>query len=180
MRTTTNDVPAANLDDSCGDCPVANSRRAFLRDVGLAVAATLAAITLNRPTIAFAESVAPIEPVRSLLAERTYPIPTADGVAMDIDNLVILARWDNRVYGFSLKCPHKGSRLEWRASEQRIFCPKHKARFLATGSHISGRGSRALDRYAVRRVGNGIVVDLNRLYREDTSRSAWEASVITL
>jgi len=40
---------------------------------------------------------------------RTYAIPTADTISVDVANDVILARSQNRVYAFSLKCPHRTS-----------------------------------------------------------------------
>ena len=166
--------------EACGDCVIAQSRRAFLRDTGLATAAALAAIALTRPTVAFAESVREMTAPPSALPERSYPIPADDSVSVDVANGVILARWENRLYAFSLKCPHKGARLEWRAGEQRIFCPKHKARFGVEGSHLSGRGSRDLDRYALRREGGGVVVDLGRAYREDNDPVEWADAVVAL
>ena len=167
-------------DDNCGECPIATSRRAFLRDIGIATAAAVAAVAFNRPALAYAETVAEIEPVGSGLMERNYAIPRGDGVSVDVRSEVILARWEDRVYAFSLKCPHKGARLEWRASEQRVFCPKHKARFLADGSHVSGRGKRDLDRYEVRRQGSGIAVNLDRVYRQDTDAAEWAAAVVVV
>jgi cytochrome b6-f complex iron-sulfur subunit len=164
----------------CGDCPIATSRRAFLRDIGVATAAALAVVALERPTAAFAESIGEIAPLRSRLPELSYAIPGSNTVSVDVDNDVILARWENRLYAFSLKCPHKGARLEWRASEERVFCPKHKARFLAEGTHVSGRGSRDLDRYGVRRDGSGVVVNLGRVYRRDTDPTEWSSAVVTL
>lgn len=166
--------------EPCPDCPIAGSRRAFLRDVGLAAAAAVAAVALSRPGASFAADVGEINALPATLPERSYAIPTADSVSVDTENDVILARWENRLYAFSLKCPHKGARLEWRDSEQRIFCPKHKARFLAGGSHVSGRGSRDLDRYAVRHEVSGVVVDLGRVYRADANPAAWAAAVVAL
>jgi cytochrome b6-f complex iron-sulfur subunit len=180
MKTHNEGAPRSESEESCGGCPVASSRRVFLRDVGLAVAAAVGAVALSRPARAFATSIEEIGPMRSSQVARTYAIPASDGVFIDADNEVILARWENRVYAFSLKCPHKGTRLEWRATEQRVFCPKHKARFLASGAHLSGRGSRDLDRYAIRRAQTAITVDLGTLYRQDLSRAAWEAAVVVL
>lgn len=178
--TTTHQGPRDTQQESCGDCPIVNSRRGFLRDIALAAVAALGAIALNKPTLALAETIEEIEPLRSSLFERSYAMPRADSVSVDAANDVILARWENRVYAFSLKCPHKGARLEWRAPEQRVFCPKHKARFLADGSHVSGRGKRDLDRYDVRIGGNGIVVNLGRLYRQDTDPAGWKSAVVAL
>ena len=166
----------------CDGCPVATGRRAFLRDAGIAAAAAIAAITIGRPALAFAQSVTEIAPIAGSTGpmERAYTIPSTDSVAVDVPNEVILARWEGHMYAFSLKCPHKGARLEWRNDEERVYCPKHKARFTAAGSHVSGRGSRDLDRYAIRRGGTGIVVDFGQVYRSDTDRDAWNRAVVSV
>ena len=165
---------------ACEECPVATSRRAFLRDAAAAAAAALAAVSLATPGMAFAQAVTEIEPTTTRRLERTYPIPEADSVSVDVSNDVILARWEDRVYAFSIKCPHKGARLEWRESEQRVFCPRHEARFLADGSHFSGRESRDLDRYGIRRSANDVVVDMGALYRRDSDGEAWAQAVVSL
>lgn len=167
--------------DGCQECPVAQaSRRAFLRDVGRAAAAALALNALGTPAISLAESVTETSPVQQPGRSRIYEIPRGDSIAVDEANDVILARWQDRVYAFSLKCPHRGSRLEWRPAEQRVFCPKHKGRFRADGSHESGRGARDLDRYAVTREGSSVVVDLDTIRRADQDPEAWRAASIVL
>lgn len=165
---------------SCDECPLVTSRRAFLRDVGLAAAAALAGVSLVSPATALAQTISEIEPVGARLLERTYAVPAGDSVSVDVDNDVIIARWQNRVYAFSLRCPHKGTGLEWRQSEERVYCPKHKARFTANGSHVSGRGSRDLDRYAIRSDGQRIVVSLGHAFRSDTEPEAWAKAVVSL
>ena len=156
------------------------SRRAFLRDVGLAAAAALAAASLVSPATALARTISEIEPVGARLLERTYAVPAGDSVSVDVGNDVIIARWQSRVYAFSLRCPHKGTRLEWRQSEERVYCPKHKARFTANGAHVSGRGSRDLDRYAVRSDGQRIVVSFGHAFRSDAEPAAWAKAVVSL
>ena len=106
-------------------------------------------------------------------------IDANDGVMIDVANEVILARSRGKVYAFSLRCPHKGTRLVWHEEESRIFCPKHKARFLADGQHVSGRKTRDLDRYAIRREGREVVVDTDTVFREDADNSRWQSAVIT-
>jgi hypothetical protein len=94
--------------DSCERCVVAAAgRRAFLRDIGLAVVGTLALSAT--PAAVLAESVAELAPAGVLGASRTYEIPKTDSVAVDEPNGVILARWENRVYAFSMKCPHRAA-----------------------------------------------------------------------
>jgi len=170
---------ASGTDDRCRECPIATSRRQFFRDTGLAVVAALIASGL-RPGIAIASLVSEIRPVRINGKLRSYLIGESDAVMIDANNDVILARSQGKVYAFSLRCPHKGARLVWHDDESRIYCPKHKARFFAHGEHASGRRSRNLDRYALRRDGREIIVDTGTLYREDKSGSAWQAAVIAL
>jgi nitrite reductase/ring-hydroxylating ferredoxin subunit len=165
-------------DSSCGDCPAAAAtRRAFLRDVAVAVAGAVAFGAFAGP--AFAESVSEGKPIARRGMLRTYAIPGADSIVVDVDSDVALARWQSRVYAFSLRCPHRGTRLEWHADEARMFCPKHKARFRPDGAHDSGRASRDLDRFAIQRQNGVVVVDLDTLYRADRD-NAWRDAVIVL
>ena len=175
---------AADRAAACNHCPALANRRAFLRHAALAAVATLAAAGLS-PAGALAETVRGIAPREgtgrgSVGTERSYEIPSGDSISVDAANDVILARWQNRVYAFSLRCPHRGTRLEWHADEGRIFCPKHKARFRPDGAHDSGRRTRALDRYAVRRQGAQLVVDVADVLQEDADAPAWAAAAVTL
>lgn len=164
----------------CTACPIAAvSRRVFLRDAALAAAATMAALGLA-PGPAFAKAVRATAPVAATRAERTYELPPVDGVAIDSVNEVILVRWQGSAYAFALACPHRGTPLEWHADEARVFCPKHKARFRPDGAHDSGRESRNLDRYDIRRQGNTLVVVLGALRRADVDGAAWTRAVVSL
>ena len=165
----------------CNKCPAAMaSRRAFLRDIGLTVIGALALTVVTRPAAALAESVGETSALGTSGAQRMYTLPATDSIAIDAGNDVILARWKNHVYAFSLRCPHRGSRLEWLAAERRVFCPKHKARFRPDGAHDSGRGSRDLDRFELSRNGSSIVVNLDVLHRADQEPEAWGAAVIVV
>lgn len=164
-------------EERCGECPIATSRRRFVRDTGLAVLAAMTAAGLS-PVTALANIVMEVRPIRSRGALRTYRVPSTDSVLVDGDNDVIIVRSGDRIYAFSQRCPHKGARLEWREDESRIFCPKHKARFSAGGAHVSGRGSRDLDRYALRLEGREIVVDTDSVLRADRDAAAWRAGVV--
>jgi nitrite reductase/ring-hydroxylating ferredoxin subunit len=170
-----------NDNSRCGECALATaSRRAFLRDLGLMVVGALAVGSTAKPALALADSVTTIDAARRRANQRMYALPTSDSIAIDADSEVIIARWQNRVYAFSLRCPHRGTRLEWLGDERRIFCPKHKARFRTDGSHESGRQSRDLDRYDLRREGGMLVVDLDALRRADREPQAWGAAVLAL
>ncbi|HET9424620.1 MAG TPA: Rieske (2Fe-2S) protein [Gemmatimonadaceae bacterium] len=164
----------------CGGCELAKaSRRAFLRDMAMAA---IGAIAINAlvPAEAMAAGVTEVLPAARRGTQRVYSLPASDSIQVDVDNEVIIARWQNRVYAFSTKCPHKGAKLEWRANEKKIFCPKHKARFDADGQHFSGRRSRSLDRYDLARAGDSVTVNVDALRREDRDAEAWKAAVVVL
>jgi len=152
-------------------------RRAFLRAAALGV---LGALAGEAALPELARAIGTTTPTRSRRAELRYVLPASDGVDVDESNEVILVRWQGRAYAFSAKCPHRGARLEWRPAESRVFCPKHKARFRADGAHDSGRQSRDLDRYDIRRDGSSLVIRLDVLRRADTDPAGWAAAVVAL
>jgi len=168
-----------NIPSGCQACPHATDRRAFLRHMALAVAGTLAVTGLS-PGTAFASGARYIAPLAGRGNQRRYDLPRADGVSIDSSNEVIIARWQGHVYAFSLRCPHRGTKLVWHADESRVFCPKHKARFRPDGAHDSGRNTRSLDRYALHLESGAVVVELDTLYRIDEDPAAWEGAVVSV
>jgi nitrite reductase/ring-hydroxylating ferredoxin subunit len=181
MTDIPNAVVADEAKTACSDCPTAvATRRAFIRDVAAMAAAALAVGVTASPAAALARVAVEIRPTRTRGLFRTYAIPPADSISVDAGNDLILARWQNRVYAFSLACPHRGTRLEWHPDEQRIFCPKHKARFTPDGAHDTGRQSRDLDRYPITRQGGSVAVDLGAVLRVDTDAKAWAAAVVAI
>ena len=165
----------------CDECPVATaSRRVFLRNAAIAVVGALSLTAAASTASALLDSMREAEPLDIAGDLRTYAIPATDGIVIDAANDVMLARWQNRAYAFSLKCPHRGTRLEWLGNENRVFCPKHKARFQPDGLHDSGRRSRDLDRYEISRKGNTLIVDLTAIRRSDSDSAAWNAAVVAL
>lgn len=160
-----------------GGCAFSTDRRTFLRASALGV---LAALVGDAALPTLAEAVGTAIPRTSSGAELRYGIPLSDSVAVDEPNELILVRWQGRAYVLSTKCTHRGARLEWRASEGRVYCPKHKARFRPDGAHDSGRSTRDLDRYDIRREGASLVIRLDVLRRADTDPAGWAAAVVVL
>jgi Rieske Fe-S protein len=169
--------PSASSDD-CAGCTLHN-RRDFLLDALRAGAAALAAIGMA-PGGAEAMPLRWISAIAAKGEERTYPVPAADGVQIDKDNEVILARAGKSVYAFSLACPHQNTALRWDAGNNRFQCPKHKSKYRPDGTFIEGRATRGMDRYAVRLVGNSVAVDIDKLYQEDTDLTQWQHAVVSL
>jgi nitrite reductase/ring-hydroxylating ferredoxin subunit len=123
-----------------------------------------------------------VHAIATVGTEKVYPIPAADGVSMDMEESVIVARAQNAVYAFSLACPHQQTALKWFEDVKEFKCPKHNSTFHADGVYIpdSGRATRGMDRFAVRRDGANVAVDLDKLYQEDEDPAPWKAAVIQL
>ena len=165
--------------DPCAGCALPEkSRRAFLRETFRAVAGALVAVGAGGASALEAQ-------VRAIAGRRAgntvkYPIPAADGVQIDKDNQVILVRWQNAAYAFNLSCPHQNTALRWDDADHRFQCPKHHSKYRPDGVFIEGRATRGLDRLAIQRQGNDLVVDLDKMFKEDEDGAAWTAAVIPL
>ncbi len=166
-------------DADCGVTCDHTGRRDFLVDAMRAGAVALATVGLM-PSAASALPVRFISALSSGTFDTKYPVPAADGVQIDKDNEVILARVGKQVYAFALACPHQNTALKWEADNNRFQCPKHKSRYRPDGTFIEGRATRGLDRYSVRLSSNMIVVYVDVLYQEDKEKSAWSGAVVVL
>jgi nitrite reductase/ring-hydroxylating ferredoxin subunit len=162
-------------------CPAAGgcgltTRRGFLRaSTGCAVSA-LALLGLPAGD-ALALPVLAVEGVQSG-AERRYPIPAADGVSVDRAAQTILVRAQGHVYVFALSCPHENAAVKWLPKDNRFQCTKHDSKYRPDGLYMSGRSTRNLDRFAIRRDEQSVVVDLNHLYQSDKDPAGWAAAAI--
>jgi Rieske Fe-S protein len=112
--------------------------------------------------------------------EVTYAIPAADGVNIDKDKEIILARAGAHVFAFDLSCPHQNTALRWLSGDKRFQCPKHKSLYSAEGVYLEGRATRSMDRHAIRREGNNVIVDLDKVYEEDQDVPQWKVAFVTV
>ena len=181
-RTDRTNRDAVNTDggttQSCDGCTLVE-RRAFLRDMGLLAATALVALGAA-PARAAAM---PLEFVSALgggREDKSYAIPTADGAQIDKDNGTIVTRWQGKVYIFSLACPHQNTAIRWYEKDGAFECPKHHSRFQPDGEYVkdSGRATRGLDRFDVRKDGNNIVANLDKLYQQDDNEAEWKVAFI--
>lgn len=165
---------------ACDTCPVADAveRRAFLRDGLSRVLVAVAALGIV-PARASALSVA-FAKGTGLRADKIYPIPATDGVVIDKDESVIIARFEGKVFAFSLACPHQNTALRWDKGNRRFKCPKHESRYQPDGTFIDGRATRSMDRFAIKRDSEQVAVNLDLLYREDENKAEWTNAVILL
>jgi nitrite reductase/ring-hydroxylating ferredoxin subunit len=185
------DIHDKRADDGaeCGGCslhdalnaPAAIERREFLRAGALALT-SLGLLGLGART---ADAMPVVREITALAprggdrhSEKRYPIPAADGVSIDKDNNAIIARAAGKVYAFSLGCPHQNTSLRWNADDKQFMCPKHKSHYRPDGTFIDGRATRDMDRLAVRRDGQVLVVDVDMLYQQDLNTAQWTAAFI--
>jgi Rieske Fe-S protein len=165
----------------CHDCSLAPaigaSRRDFLRQsaliVGvLATASGVAPETVSALPVHFGSG------HRGKEADVTYPIPAADGTTIDEKNQVILVRYQGAVMAFNLSCPHQNTALKWNSDAQEFQCPKHKSKYKPDGKFISGRATRDMDRLAIKKDGENVVVDVDTMFKDDEDHAGWDAAVV--
>jgi nitrite reductase/ring-hydroxylating ferredoxin subunit len=114
------------------------------------------------------------------LAERRYPVPATDSVNIDRQASVIIVRADGHAYAFSLACPHESAAVKWVEKDHRFQCTKHDSRYQPDGAHISGRATRNLDRFPIRRDGASLVVTTDGTFHSDADPKGWAAAVADL
>jgi nitrite reductase/ring-hydroxylating ferredoxin subunit len=172
--------PHAGVHDACESCTLL-ARRDFFRDAARAAAGALIALGAL-PNLAAAAPVELIAPLGGGREDKTYPIPAADGTQIDKAGEAMITRWQGKVYAFSLSCPHQNTALKWSDGAKEFECPKHHSRFTPDGIYIkdSGRATRGLDRLAIRKDGNNIVVNLDKAYQEDEAEAAWKVAFVTV
>ena len=148
--------------DDCGRCGECLPRRAFLTQVSGSLVVGLLA-----PTLVAA-------------SELRYSIPPAYGVSIDKKGQVIVVRDQQMVIAFNLACPHENTALKWRDKDRRFQCPKHDSKYTPEGVFKEGRATRNMDRLGIRREGNEVVVDVNRLYKSDQQPKEWAEAIVQL
>jgi nitrite reductase/ring-hydroxylating ferredoxin subunit len=158
-------------DCSC-DAP---DRREFLLRVTSAVAAAMAALSAS-PREAAALTLRLGRALGVAGDEITYPLPTEDGATIDKENEVILVRWAGSIYAFNLSCPHQHTALRWRGDDGRFQCPKHKSKYQPDGTFISGKATRNMDRFGIRKNGKTVVVNVAQFYKSDKQPTEWTAA----
>jgi len=101
-------------------------------------------------------------------------------VNIDRKAQVIVVRFANHMYAMALACPHESAAVKWVAKDHRFQCTKHDSQYTPEGTYRTGRATRNLDRFPVRREGNDVVVATDRVYRSDQNAPAWAAASVDL
>jgi hypothetical protein len=145
---------------ACGACAGARTRRQALGQMSTAFLAAMAGVTL-RPGTAAAVPVVEGSGAEAGPGELAYPMPATEGVT-------------------NLACPHENTALRWRRRDGRFQCPRHESQYQPDGTFIKGRATRNMDRFAVRRSGATLIVDVNRLFHSDEQSGEWSAAAVPL
>jgi nitrite reductase/ring-hydroxylating ferredoxin subunit len=153
-----------------------SSRREFVQTVGC-FAGALAALGI--PAHVLAAPVAIIDSDQAG-AEKSYPIPAADGVSIDRAAQVILVRSNGHVFAFALSCPHQNAALKWVQEHNQFECTKHDSHYTADGTHVSGRATRNMDRMPIRKDGTVVRVDTAHVFQSDKDSAGWNAASVAV
>ena len=121
-----------------------------------------------------------ITPERLSDREIAIAIPDVDGVSVDGGLPLLLVRVGGRITALSAACPHEGAAVRWAPKTGRFECTKHDSRYQRDGTYISGRATRPLDRFPIRRVGPQLIVTIDRILRSDRDAAAWAAAVVEM
>ena len=158
--------------EDCRDLP----RRSFVQQLALAVAGLAIGLGIEPAKLA----ALPVSVGASVRHgdELTYPIPATDGATIDRDHDTILVRFQQKVYVFNLSCPHQHTALRWEPEDGQFQCPRHHSRYRPDGVYVSGRATRSMDRFGVRRDGGNVIADLNQYFRQDDNPAAWDGAFI--
>jgi len=154
-----------------------DSRRTFLQSGGCLALAFAASVAIPRELWD--------QPVKVITgtstgAEKTYVIPAADGVNVDRDAQVILVRSQNHAFAFALSCPHQNAAVRWVPAANQFQCTKHDSKYRPDGTYTSGRATRNMDRFAIRRDAQSLIIDLDKVFKSDVDAAAWAAAVVAL
>lgn len=150
------------------------SRREFIQTLGC-FAGALAALGIAPDALAAPVAIIDSEQAGS---DKAYPIPSADGVSVDRVAQVIIVRANGHVFAFNLSCPHQNAAVKWIPQHNQFECTKHDSHYNADGTHVSGRATRNMDRFPIRREGNMIHVDTAQVFESDKDAAAWNGATV--
>lgn len=154
------------------------SRRSFLHRAGLCGLALACSAALVPADLA-ALPIVGIEGAGDA-AEKSYPLPASDSVSIDRAAAVILVRYQGHAFALRLGCPHQNAAVKWLQQEGRFQCSKHDSKYTPEGTYISGKSTRNLDRFPIRRDGAALLVDTAKVFQADTDPAGWAGAAVTL
>lgn len=179
MKRVMEDTHDRSEGDGCASCsagqPEAPGRRTFLQTAGCFAGVLALAGLWGGDAQALAVSFAAGTQSGN---ERTYPLPLSDGVTVDRDAQVILVRVSGRIVAMALACPHQNAAVKWLENDHRFQCTRHDSQYTPEGTYTSGRATRNMDRFPIRRDGATLHVDVTRVFHSDQDGAGWAAASV--
>jgi len=129
---------------------------------------------------AAAAPVSEIASVGSSGDTASYPFPDKDGVSIDKREQVIVVRYHGKVMAFPMSCPHENTALRWRQGDLRFQCPKHESKYTPDGTFTSGRATRNMDRFSIKRDGNSLIVEMTKYFQSDKQPAEWASAALAV
>jgi len=177
MRNEHENDTSRHEHEPCAGCRGIDTRRDFLKHAATLVSGAIIGIT-GAAGAGEALTVSAGAPLGASGSELTYPVPTADGATVDRDNGIIVVRYQGKLFAFNLSCPHENAAVRWKPAVNRFECSRHDSKYDPNGTYTSGRATRNMDRFPIKRNGGTIVVDVSKLIQSDTQKAQWEAAAI--
>jgi Rieske Fe-S protein len=162
----------------CNPCACSNPRRDFIRQIAVLAAGLVAG---NRGVAAALELPVAFGGAAGRVGDEiTYPIPASDGATIDRDNAVIIVRFQGKVMAFNQSCPHQTAAVRWRQADLRFECSKHDSVYTPDGTYVGGRATRNMDRFAIKRSGISVIVNVAVMIQSDEQKAVWDAAFIAV
>jgi nitrite reductase/ring-hydroxylating ferredoxin subunit len=163
---------------ACSTCACLNPRRDFIRQVVVLAAGLVAG---SRGLAAAVDLPITLGDALGRAGDEiTYPIPASDGVTIDRENAVIVVRYQGKVIAFNLSCPHQTAAVRWRQADLRFECSKHDSVYTVDGTYVGGRATRNMDRFAIKKSGPSIIVNVAQMFLSDEQKAAWDAAFVAV
>ncbi len=83
------------------------------------------------------------------LNDKTYVNLKTKGGYVVVNNIIVAQTNAGQYLAVGAKCPHQGTQLIYRPTDNQFYCPLDLSRFDATGKVIGGPATQPLTQYAV-------------------------------
>jgi nitrite reductase/ring-hydroxylating ferredoxin subunit len=101
-------------------------------------------------------------------------------VSIDQSSAVMLTRYQGKIFALAMACPPQRAAVRWLSGEQRFQCSKHDSKYQPSGIYTSGRATRNLDRFPIRRDGDQLIVDITKVFKSDQDLSGWTNAAVAV
>ena len=147
--------------------PLPISRRQFLK-MGVGAVSALAALEVGSASLMFLQPRTAEGEVSGVIEAGTVDSFPAGTVTEFKDGRFYLVRsYDGGFLAVYRRCPHLGCIVNWKADEERFYCPCHASSFDIHGNFENAPVSRALDIFDLNIKDSQVFVDTSQVLHRD-------------